>query len=467
MKIGVKIQLMLMMFLMFFTWGAWYGQMGTYLNNTLKATGDQIGSAYATFSIASILSPFFVGMIADRYFSAQKVMGVLNILGAIVLYFLIQNQNPDTFFWYILAYTLTFAPNLALSSSIALNQINNDEEYNWSNLISLFLLILGLLGILAYFLKYFNLDKDQIRIYKLTIVVFFAGALGVFFAGSKTKNKESFPYVRVLGTIAWIVVTNIIGFKKIGDSVTIFQIAMFTSIAWGIFSFTLPNTPPKASGPASASQILGIDAFVLFKDRSFLIFFISSVLVCIPLAFYYAHANLSLLESHMSNVENKMSLGQVSEVFFMLLIPFALQKYGVKKMIIVGLIAWITRFICFGYGDGLSSEWILYLAIVLHGVCYDFFFVTGQIYTDNKAGEKIKNSAQGLITLATYGIGMGIGSKISGLVLDKYSTKGIDTATGLEVITHNWTGVWMVPAGIAAVVLVLFVMFFRDEKVKG
>ena len=396
MKLTTRIQLMLMMFLMFFTWGAWYGQMGKYLFTTLKASGDQIGSAYATFSIASIIAPFFMGMIADRFFSAQKVMGVLNLLGAGILYLLIQNQNPDTFFWYILAYTMTFAPNLALSSSIAMNQM-------------------------------------------------------------KDPGKE-FPSIRVLGTIAWIVVTNIVGFYGIGDKVTIYQIAMFTSIVWGIFAFTLPDTPPKATGKATISQILGTDSFVLFKDRSFSIFFISSVLVCIPLAFYYAHANLSLTESNMSNVENKMSLGQVSEVGFMLLIPFALQKFGIKKMLIVGLIAWIVRFVCFGYGDGISSEWMLYLAIVLHGVCYDFFFVTGQIYTDNKAGEKIKNSAQGLITLATYGIGMGIGSILSGKVLDKYSSI-VGTTT-----KHDWTSVWMIPAGIAAVVLVLFIVFFKDNS---
>ena len=396
MKLTTRIQLMVMMFLMFFTWGAWYGQMGKYLFTTLKASGDQIGSAYATFSIASIIAPFFVGMIADRFFSAQKVMGVLNLLGAGILYLLIQNQDPDKFFWYILAYTLTFAPNLALSSSIAMNQMQD-------------------------------------------------------------PGKE-FPAIRVLGTIAWIVVTNIIGFYGLGDKVAIYQIAMFTSVAWGLFSFTLPDTPPKATGKATASQILGTDAFVLFKDRSFSIFFISSVLVCIPLAFYYAHANLSLTESHMTNVENKMSLGQASEVLFMLMIPFALQKFGIKKMLIVGLISWIVRFICFGNGDGITSEWILYLAIILHGVCYDFFFVTGQIYTDNKAGEKIKNSAQGLITLATYGIGMGIGSKLSGIVLDKYT---ITDAAG--VVSHNWNGVWMIPAGIAAVVLVLFIIFFKES----
>ncbi|CAN1550391.1 putative 3-phenylpropionic acid transporter [Spirosomataceae bacterium] len=395
MKLTVRIQLMLMMFLMFFTWGSWYGQMGKYMFTTLNATGDQIGNAYATFSIASIIAPFFIGMIADRYFSAQKVMGILNLLGAAILYFLIQNQSADNFFWYILAYTLTFAPNLALSSSIAMNQM-------------------------------------------------------------KDPGKE-FPVIRVLGTIAWIVVTNIIGFYEVGDKVTIFQIAMFTSIAWAVFAFTLPNTPPKATGNATVGQILGTDALVLFKDRSFLIFFLSSVLVCIPLAFYYAHGNLSLTESNMTNVENKMSLGQVSEVGFMLLIPFALQKFGIKKMLIVGLIAWITRFICFGYGDGISSEWVLYLAILLHGVCYDFFFVTGQIYTDNKAGEKIKNSAQGLITFATYGVGMGIGSYLSGKVLTRYTTV-VDGVT-----KHDWTGVWMVPAYIAAGVLILFILFFKDN----
>lgn len=395
MTLTTRIKLMVMMFLMFSTWGAWYGQMGKYLFTTLHATGDQIGSAYATFSIASIVAPFFMGMVADRFFSAQKVMGVLNLLGAIILYFLIQNQDPDTFFWYILAYTLTFAPNLALSSSIAMNQMQNPEK--------------------------------------------------------------EFPSIRVMGTIAWIVITNIVGFYGVGDKVTIFQIAMFTSVAWAIFAFTLPNTPPKATKATSFGQILGTDAFVLFKDRSFLVFFICSILVCIPLSFYYAHANLSLTESNMTNVENKMSLGQVSEVLFMLLIPFALSKFGIKKMLIVGLIAWIIRFVCFGYGDGISSEWMLYLAIILHGVCYDFFFVTGQIYTDNKAGEKIKNSAQGLITLATYGIGMGIGSILSGKVLDKYTTK-----VG-EVSTHDWTAVWMVPAAISAVVLLIFIVVFKDN----
>ena len=394
MKSSVKFQLMSMMFLMFFGWGAWYGQMSKYLLDNLHATGDQVGNAYTTFAIASIFAPFFVGLISDRFFAAQKVMGFLNILGGVILYFLSLERNPETFFWYILAYTLCFAPNLALSNSIAMNQMANPEK--------------------------------------------------------------EFPSIRVTGTIAWIVVTNIIGFYALGDKVAIFEIAMYTSFLLGIYSFTLPNTPPKGDKNASVAQILGLDALKLFKDRSFLIFFISSILICIPLSFYYAMANPSLTDSHMSNVENKMSLGQASEVIFMLLIPIAFTRLGVKKMLVVGLVAWIIRFLCFGYGDGISSEWILYIGIILHGVCYDFFFVTGQIYTDQKAGEKIKNSAQGLITFATYGIGMGIGSKLSGIVLDYYTVNDV----------KDWQAVWMVPAAIAGVVLLLFVFFFSESKSK-
>jgi nucleoside transporter len=234
----------------------------------------------------------------------------------------------------------------------------------------------------------------------------------------------------------------------------------------GVLAFFLPHTPPSVTGSVSFAQIIGKDAFVLFKDRSFTIFFISSILICIPLSFYYAWANPSLTDAYKSafptmdpkgfNIENKMSLGQASEVIFMLLLPFAFQKFGVKKILIIGLLAWIVRFVFFGYGTADTSVWMLYTAILLHGVCYDFFFVTGQIYTDLKAGDKIKSQAQGLISLATYGIGMFIGSIIAGQVKDLYSS-------GDPVIT-NWTNVWLVPAGIAAVVLLLFVLFFRDNR---
>jgi nucleoside transporter len=393
MKLNVKIQLMLMMFLQFFIWGAWYGQMSVYLGKQLNATGDQIGSAYLAFSIAMLISPF-IGAVADRYFAAQKVLGVLNLVGAVLLYALSQVTNADSFFWIILAYCLCFAPCIALTSSIAMRQMDSPE-------------------------------KD-------------------------------FPSIRVMGTVAWVAVTNIVGFMKVGDQVTIFQISMFTSLILGLLAFTLPNTPPRATGPVNIGQIIGADAFVLFKDRSFVVFFLASIAICIPLSFYYAFANPSLRASGMEFVENKMSLGQVSEVVFMLLIPLAFRKLGVKMMLAVGLVAWIVRFLCFGYGTA-STEWILFAAILLHGVCFDFFFVTGQIYTDSKAGEKIKAQAQGLITLATYGIGMGIGSWLSGKVVANY--------TNADKLT-NWLSVWTVPAAIAAVVLVVFLLFFRENKIK-
>ncbi|KAA0991415.1 MFS transporter [Dyadobacter aurulentus] len=394
MKNSTRFQLMAMMFLLYFIWGSWYGQMSKYMFTTLNATGGQVGNAYAAFSIAQIIAPFFVGMIADRYFAAQKVLGVLSIAGAILLYILSGITSADNFFGIILLYCISFAPMMSLTTSIAMQQVTNSE-------------------------------KD-------------------------------FPAIRVMGTISWIVVTNIIGFYGFGDSVMIFKISMVASAILGIYSFFLPDTPPKPSVKTSFSDIMGLDAFKLFKDRSFAIFFISSLLICIPLSFYYAMANPSLTDSGMTNVENKMSLGQASEVVFMLLIPLAFSRLGVKWMLIVGLIAWIVRFVGFGYGDA-NSEWLLYLAIILHGVCYDFFFVTGQIYTDSKAGEKYRSSAQGLISIATYGIGMGIGSWLAGLVADMYTVGGV----------KDWTSIWMVPAGIAAVVLVLFVLFFKDNKVKA
>lgn len=394
MKNLTRYQLMAMMFLLYFIWGSWYGQMSKYMFSELHATGVQVGSAYAAFSIAMIIAPFFVGLIADRYFAAQKVLGILSLAGAVLLYVLTGVKDADTFFWVILAYCITFAPTMALTTSIAMSHVKDSE-------------------------------KD-------------------------------FPTIRVMGTVAWIVVSNIIGYYGLGNSVRIFEISMITAAVLGVYSFFLPNTPPKPSTNTSFSAILGLDAFKLFKDRSFAIFFISSLLICIPLSFYYAMANPSLTDSGMTNVENKMSLGQASEVVFMLLIPLAFSRLGVKWMLIVGLIAWIVRFVGFGYGDA-SSEWLLYMAIVLHGVCYDFFFVTGQIYTDSKAGDKYRSSAQGLIAIATYGIGMGIGSWIAGIVADMYTVEGI----------KNWTSIWMVPAGIAGVVLVLFILFFQDNKVKA
>jgi len=402
MKLTTRIQLSAMMFMQFFVWGAWYGQMSKYMTVQLHATGEQVGNAYATFSIAMIVAPFFVGMLADRFFQAQKVLGILNLAGALILFGITKVSDPDLFYWTMLAYCLTFAPTIALTNSIAMRQMQNPEK--------------------------------------------------------------EFPTVRVFATIAWIVVVNIVGLLGVGDSVMIFQISALAAAFLGLASFLLPATPPVSTGKISFTQIIGKDAFVLLKDRSFLIFFISSILICIPLSFYYTWANPSLTDAYKAafptgdptsfKIENKMSLGQVSEVLFMLSLPFMYRKFGIKNILIFGLSAWILRFIFFGYGNALTGEWMLYAAILLHGICYDFFFVSGMIYTDAKAGAKIKAQAQGLISLATYGLGMFIGSIVSGIVKDMYTK---DEVT-------QWLNIWLVPAGIAALSLVFLVLFFKDKK---
>jgi nucleoside transporter len=399
-----KIALSIMMFLLYCIWGSWYGQMSKYLINQLAASGVQVGNAYAMFSIAMIASPFLVGLLADRYIAAQRLLGILSLMGAAILFWLININEPSTFIWVLLLYCLTFTPAISLTTSIAMRQMANPEV--------------------------------------------------------------EFPPIRVFGTIAWIVIVNVVGWYGWGDKAAIFQLALLLSLVLGVFSFFLPHTPPgKSKEPFSYTQLIGKDAFVLFKSKSFTLFFISSVLICIPLAFYYTWANPSLTDAYISAfpsinadsfaIENKMSLGQVSEIVFLLMLPFAYRKWGLKNIFIIGLLAWVIRFLFFGYGTADNTPWMLYLAILLHGVCYDFFFVSGQIYIDKKAGTAIKAQAQGLITLATYGIGMLLGNLIAGYVKDMNTLSNVT----------NWTNVWLVPAGIASLVLLLFMFFFKQEKI--
>jgi len=399
-----KIALSIMMFLLYCIWGSWYGQMSKYLSNQLEASGVQVGNAYAMFSIAMIASPFLVGMLADRHIAAQRLLGILSLMGAAILFWLINIEDPSTFIWVLLLYCLTFTPAISLTTSIAMRQMANPEI--------------------------------------------------------------EFPPIRVFGTIAWIVIVNVVGWYGWGDKATIFQLALLLSLILGVFSFFLPHTPPgKSKEPFSYAQLIGKDAFVLFKSKSFTLFFISSVLICIPLAFYYTWANPSLTDAYILAfpsinadsfaIENKMSLGQVSEIVFLLMLPFAYRKWGLKNIFIIGLLAWVIRFLFFGYGTADNTPWMLYLAILLHGVCYDFFFVSGQIYIDKKAGTAIKAQAQGLITLATYGIGMLLGNLIAGYVKDMNTLSNVT----------NWTNVWLVPAGIASLVLLLFMFFFKQEKI--
>ena len=393
MKTNTRFLLSSMMFLEYFIWGAWYVTMGTYMVSNLHATGLEIGATYSALAIATMISPFFVGLIADRFFAAQRIMGVLHLIGALLLFLATRIEHSNTFYWVILSYSLLYMPTIALSNSVAFSQM--------------------------------------------------------------TDPGKQFPWIRVFGTLGWIVAGVLIGQLGIEKNSSTFYMAATVSAGLGLLSFVLPNTPPKAQN-ADASKALGTEAFVLFKERPYLIFFIAAILVCIPLSFYYGFANPFLNEIHFSNAASKMTLGQVSEALFILAIPFLFNRIGVKKMLLMGMTAWILRYICFAYGNAEAGSWMLYAGIILHGICYDFFFVTGYMYTEKKAGEKIKNAAQGLFTFATYGVGMFIGTWFSGYIVDKNQTGD----------THNWQNIWYVPAYIALGVLIYFILFFKEKKEK-
>jgi nucleoside transporter len=401
MKAKTGVSLAIMMFLEYFVWGAWYVTMTTYMKVNLGSTDVQIGAAYSALAIATIISPFFVGMVADRYFAAQRIMGVFHLVGAALLFLAIKVQDNSIFYWIILVYSLLYMPTIALSNSVAFYQMSDPGK--------------------------------------------------------------QFPWIRVFGTLGWIVAGLLIGYLDIEKTPSTFIMAAIVSAGLGLFSFILPNTPPKAKDVnASASKALGTEAFVLFRNKPYLIFFIAAILVCIPLSFYYGFANLFLNEVGLSNPAGKMILGQVSEGLFILAIPFLFNSIGVKKMLLLGMTAWILRYVCFAYGNTGSNLWMLYAGIILHGVCYDFFFVTGYMYTEKKAGEKIKNAAQGLFTFATYGVGMFIGTLFSGFVAKKNVLPSINAFTKNN--DHDWKGIWYVPAGIAIFVLIYFIFFFKEKK---
>ncbi len=393
MRAPIFIKLSLMMLLQYFIWGAWYVTMGTYMSEFLQSSGIQIGAAYSALAIATMISPFFIGLVADRFFAAQKIMGVLHLAGASLLYLATTISSTNAFYWVILVYSLLYMPTIALSNSIAFHQM--------------------------------------------------------------TDPGKQFPWIRVFGTLGWILAGLMIGFLDIEKTSSTFYMAAFVSAALGLVSFILPNTPPKGQkADSSASKALGTDAFVLFKDKPYLIFFIAAILVCIPLSFYYGFANFFLNDLGMESAASKMILGQVSEAIFILAIPFLFNSIGVKKMLLLGMTAWILRYVCFAFGNLDANLWMLYTGILLHGICYDFFFVTGYMYTEKKAGEKIKNAAQGLFTFATYGLGMFIGTWFSGFTADYYTQNGI----------HQWKEIWFVPAYIALAVIVDFILFFKEKK---
>ena len=392
MKPKIIITLSFMMFLQYFIWGSWYVTMGTFMTEFLKSTGLQIGAVYSALAIATMISPFFIGMVADRFFAAQRLLGLLHILGGLLLFLASKVENNGSFYWVILLYSLAYMPTIALSNSVAFRQM--------------------------------------------------------------TDPGKQFPMVRVFGTVGWVVAGFMIALLGIEKTPSTFYMAALVSVALGLFSFTLPNTPPQGKTTSSAKAILGIDALMLFRERPYLIFFIAAIFVCIPLSFYFGFANLYLNQSGMQNAAGKMVMGQISEALFILAIPFLFNRIGVKKMLLIGMIAWILRYVCFAFGNIDSNLWMLYAGIILHGVCYDFFFVTGYMYTEKKSNERIKNTAQGLFTFVTYGLGMFIGTWFSGFVTSYYSVNNV----------YQWKNIWYVPTYIAVVVLICFIFFFKEKK---
>jgi nucleoside transporter len=390
----VRLKLSAMMFLQYFVWGSWYVTMGTWLGQTLHFSGEQIGLAAGTTALAAMISPFFVGMVADRFMATERILAALHIVGGAILFYSSTQTTFRGFYVAILLYTLCYMPTLALSNSLSFRQMRD-------------------------------------------------------------PGRE-FPAVRVLGTIGWIVAGLVIGTLKLEPTGVPFQIAGAGSVVLGIFCLALPHTPPARTGHATLRDVLGLDALKLLGEPSFAIFVLGSFLVCIPLQFYYAFANLFLNELQVTNAAGKMTLGQMSEIFFMLVMPWFFRRLGVKYMLLVGMAAWTTRYLLFAYGDNAALVWMLYLGILLHGICYDFFFVTGQIYVDTKAPPDLRAAAQGFIAFVTLGVGMFIGSWASGRIVDIYG----GGATGV----HDWRSIWIIPSAMAAAVLLLFALFFRSAQ---
>ena len=391
MPLSVRIKLSSLMFLQYFVWGAWSVTMGTWLGQALGFSGEQIGLAAGTTALAAMISPFFVGMIADRFLATEKILAALHLTGGLILLYASTMSAFAPFYAVLLGYSLCYMPTLALSNSLSFHQM-----------------------------------KDPVR---------------------------EFPSIRVLGTIGWIVAGLLVGTLGLEATALPMRLAAGASVLLGVFCLALPHTPPSRGRRASMWDVLGLEALGLLRERSFAVFVLGSFLICIPLQFYYAFANPFLNEIQVVNAAGKMTLGQMSEIGFMLVMPIFFRRLGVKNMLIVGMAAWAARYLLFAYGNNASLVWMLYSGILLHGICYDFFFVTGQIYVDQKAPPDLRAAAQGLIAFVTLGLGMFIGSWVSGRIVDAFALPGGG---------HAWERIWIVPAAMAGAVLLLFAAFFKS-----
>ena len=386
------------MFLEYFVWGAWYVTLGTWLGQQLRFSGEEIGLAAGTTALGAVVSPFLVGLMADELFANERLLAALHGIGGVLLWLASTQQSFAAMYTVLLVYSLCYMPTMALTNALAFRQM-----------------------------------KDP---------------------------KQDFGSIRVLGTAGWIVAGLLIGFLRVEPTSTPIRIASVASIVFALYSLTLPHTPPLRSAHGfKLSNIFPAEAFNLFKDRNFSVFALASFLICIPLQFYYTFTNPFMNEIGVQNAAGKMTMGQMSELLFMVTLPWFFRRLGVKYTLMLGMFAWVVRYICFGTGNSGSLAWVLYLGIVLHGICYDFFFVTGQVYVDQKAPVALRSAAQGLITFITYGIGMFVGSWICGRVVDAYAK--VTPTSGVE---HNWFSIWMVPATASAIVLLFFWVGFRNKE---
>ena len=393
---SVTARLSVMMFLQFFVWGSWYVSMGTYLgaNDQLKGA---LAWAYSLVPIAAIISPFFLGIVADRFFATERILGVLHVLGGIVMLGVptIVGNNPNLFLAVVGLHALCYVPTLGLTNSLAFHNV--------------------------------------------------------------TDGERQFPLIRVFGTIGWIVANLVVSSVLKADREVIqFWVTGGSAILLGLYSFTLPHTPPPARGQrAEVKDILGLDSLALMKQRSFAVFVISSFLICIPLAAYYQLAARFVEQVGFTNTASTMSLGQMSEILFMLVMPFFFRRLGVKWMLLVGMIAWVARYGLFAVAWPDKLQALVIAGIVLHGICYDFFFVTGQIYVDKKAPATIRSQAQGFLVLVTQGLGMFIGAQAMGAIEVAQTGAAGDIA---------WRNLWIIPCAAAGVIAVLFFLLFREDR---
>jgi nucleoside transporter len=396
-----RARLSFMMFLQFFIWGAWYATGGNYMKS--HGMANVIYLAYMTSATGAIISPFFLGMIADRYFPVQKLLGLMHILSGIFVFcapFFAEAPYYSTplFLGCLLLHMLCYMPTVNLSAATAFHLLNNREK--------------------------------------------------------------QFPLIRLFGTLGWITAGIIVSKLLHGDDTAMpMRISGVGGVLMGLYAFTLPHIPPAgADKKMSFRDLVGVDAFVKLKSRSFIIFIIGLLLISLPFAAYFSYVPVFLQSANIANPGFKMTFGQMSEIIFLLILPWFFKRFGLKWVLLTGMLAWVCRYALFAGAAPDAIGWMIMAGILLHGCCYDFVYVAGQIYIDKKAPPEIRAQAQGLFVMVSYGVGQGLGALAAGSIFNRIMTNGISL--------QQWQQFWIIPLLFASVVTVLFVFGFR-EKTNG